>query len=58
MDFQGIEDEQEITERMQLLHSTAFNGDYRTFIIECKMGMYDDHECIYWELISTGAKLT
>jgi hypothetical protein len=58
MDFQGIEDEQEITERMQLIHSTAFNGDYRTFIIECKMGMYDGHECIYWELISTGAKLT
>lgn len=58
MDFQGIEDEQEITERMQLLHSTAFNSDYRTFIIECKMGMYDGHECIYWELISTGAKLT
>lgn len=58
MDFQGIEDEQEITERMQLLHSTAFNGDYRTFIIECKMGMYDEHECIYWELISTGGKLT
>jgi|GEM_PF-4207372 len=58
MDFQGITDEQEITERMQLLHSTAFNGDYRTFIIECKMGMYDDHECIYWELISTGGKLT
>lgn len=58
MDFQGITDEQEITERMQLLHSTAFNGDYMTFIIECKMGMYDDHECIYWELISTGGKLT
>lgn len=58
MDFQGITDEQEITERMQLIHSTAFSGDYRTFIIECKMGMYDGHECIYWELISTGAKLT
>jgi hypothetical protein len=37
-------------------HSGATSGYY--YILECKLGIYDGHECIYWEIMDGGQSLT
>jgi hypothetical protein len=33
--------------------NTGYRGSQYMYIIECKVGRYNDHECIYWELEMT-----
>ena len=59
MDMSEVtEGEQEIVTRAHLLNLVAVSGNYMQVVLECKMGIYNGHECIYWELESAGAKLT
>lgn len=47
-----------IRETMYLTDDYTPSDGYRFYRIECKMGLYNGYECIYWELETLGLKLS
>jgi hypothetical protein len=47
------------TESVAIGHQvTGTDYAYRNYVLECKMGVYNGYECIYWEARVSGIRLT
>lgn len=47
------------TESVAIGHQvTGIDYAYRNYVLECKMGVYNGYECIYWEVRVSGIRLT
>lgn len=62
--YNGTVDLAEVTTQSQLLvtvemmhYFNSSDNGFRNYVLECKMGIFNGCECIYWELTSAGVRL-
>ena len=58
-DFADVKGAVNLVESATIGHTiTGSDYAYRNYVLECKMGIYNGYECIYWEVRVSGIRLT